>query len=91
MVEFHGIDRAINASAHKGRRRRVVVVTRRAHHVERMLELAVVLLRPLVVALGLHGGYIRGGFIACWGRRTGCDDDDASERALSRELLDGRG
>ena len=86
VVEFHGIDRAINASAHEGRRRRVVVVTRRAHHIERMLEIVVVLLRPLVVALGLHGGYIRGGLIACWsGRRA------MMMRALSRELFDGRG
>jgi hypothetical protein len=83
VVEFHGIDRAINASAHEGRRRRVVVVTRRAHHIEGMVELVVVvvllLLHPLVVAWGLHGGDIRGGLIACWSRRTRCDDD-ASER-----------
>lgn len=91
MVEFHGIDRAINASAHEGRRRRVVEVTRRAHHIEGMLVLIVVLLRPLVVAWGLHGGgCIRGGLIACWSGR-GAMMMRASERALSRELSTGGG
>ena len=42
VVEFHRIDRAINASAHEGRRRRVVVVTRRAHGIEGMLMVVVV-------------------------------------------------
>lgn len=31
--------------------------------------LVVVLLHPLVVAWGLHGGCIRGGLIACWSGR----------------------
>jgi hypothetical protein len=70
VVEFHRIDRAINASAHERRRRRVVVVTRGAHGIEGMLMVVVVLLRPLVVACGLHGGYIRGGLIACWRGRV---------------------
>ena len=46
--------------------------------------LIVEVLRPLVVALGLHGGHIRGGLIACW-------SGGAMLRALSRELVvDGR-
>jgi hypothetical protein len=54
-----------------------------------MLVLIVVLLRPLVVAWGLHGGgYIRGGLIACWSGR-GAMMMRASERALSRELSTG--
>jgi hypothetical protein len=47
----------------------------RSHHVE---LLGVVLLRPLVVAWGLHDGRIRGGLISCWRRRT------AIASALSR-------
>jgi len=83
VVELHGIDRAINASAHDGRRL-VAVVARRAHHVEVLLML-LVLLHPLVVAWGLHGGCIRGGLIACW-------SGPGAMRALSQELsLGGEG
>jgi len=71
VVKLHGIDRAIHTSAHEGRRRGVVVVSGRAHHVEGMVVLGVVVvwLQPLVVAWGLHGEYIRGGLIACWSGR----------------------
>jgi hypothetical protein len=31
-----------------------------------------VLLHPLVVAWGLHGGIIRGGLIACWSGKMRC-------------------
>lgn len=48
----------------------------RAHHIE-----VVVLLRPLVVAWGLHGGCIRGGLIACWG-------GPGAMRALSRGAVE---
>ena len=76
MVEVHGIDRAINASAHEGWRRLCRGgVFGRSHHVE---LLVVVLLRPLVVVWGLHGGCIRGGLISCWRRRA------AIASALSR-------
>jgi hypothetical protein len=70
VVELHGIDRAINASAHDGRRRGIVVGARRADHVEVVVVL--VLLHPLVVAWGLHGGIIRGGLIACWSGKMRC-------------------
>ena len=72
MVEVHGIDRAINASAHEGRRRVCgwSMFGGWSYHVE-------VVLRPLVVALGLHDGRIRGGLMSCWRRRTAI----ASERA----------
>lgn len=79
MVELHGIDRAINASAHDGRRRGIVVYARGAHHVEVVLLLVV---RPLVVAWALHDGRLRGGLIACW---SGL----GAMRALSRPLWTG--
>jgi hypothetical protein len=77
VVEVRRIDRAINASAHEGRRRlcRGGMLCR-AHHVELLM---VVLLRPLVVAWGLHDGRNRGGLISCWRRRA------AIASALSRQ------
>jgi hypothetical protein len=77
VVEVHGIDRAIHASAHEGRRRLCRGgMFGGSHHVE--LLVMVVLLRPLIVAWGLHDGRIRGGLISCWRRRA------AIASALSR-------
>lgn len=68
MVEVHRIDRAINASAHEGWRRLCRGgMFGGSHHVE---LLVVVMLRPLVVAWGLHDGRIRGELISCWRRRA---------------------
>lgn len=76
VVEVHGIDRAINASAHEGWRRLCRGgMFSRSHHVE--VFVAVMLLRPLVVAWGLHDGCIRGGLISCWRRRTDSDCERA--------------